>query len=215
MFTGRLSGTLSHVGCCIAIALIIGIGRRGLYAPAPGRRPVDPGFAPPASRPAPGGAQERPAPGGAPDTSSPVAPTPAPEPSLTARVLAFAAVGAAVYAAGVAALGALGIATAAPHPAVSWLVRDAVVIALAAVAFAAAGGGTAFARSPDPVALALIGLGGAWFWLGVLDMHAFGLFQIARGELLADLAFHGAGSAAMALGAARLVSHERRALEAS
>lgn len=53
------------MGCCLALAYVVALVRRGWFALAPGRPAAAVSFAPPARRPAPGGAvlvMERPAP---------------------------------------------------------------------------------------------------------------------------------------------------------
>jgi hypothetical protein len=125
-------------------------------------------------------------------------------------VLAYAAGGAAIYAAVSALLLATGIGTDKADPNVSWLVRDVVVVGLAALAlFGAFRLGTDGVT--DKLSHALVGMGGAWSALSLLDMHAFNLFDIAHGELAADLAFHGAGSVAIAWGTLRLMLKPREA----
>ncbi len=47
------------MGCCIALAFLISLGRRAWFAAFPGRRPEVVMFAPPARRPAPGEAWVR------------------------------------------------------------------------------------------------------------------------------------------------------------
>jgi hypothetical protein len=64
------------MACCIAIALVVAMVRKGWYALLPGRRPPEPGFAPPAYRAGPG-AEAAPR---TPDRSRP-----APAPSLPGR----------------------------------------------------------------------------------------------------------------------------------
>ena len=177
-----------HVGCCIVIALVIGLGRRVWFGLVPGAHPAEPGFAPPAARPAPGPA--RPAQPG---------PGPRARPATTSSwrgLLPFVAAGAALYTAAVALLTVLGAATGSNGA--GWVPRDVLVVAVALGALLL--GRHATVRASDRVPFALIGCGSTWLLLGLLDMHVFGLFDIAHGAVLPDLLFHGSGSAATTAG---------------
>ena len=122
---------------------------------------------------------------------------------LAASALLFAAVGASIYALAVAMLLYLGAADQAAEPAIGWWTRHAVVVALAAAALAGEHflrGGESRLAGRARLSSALIGAGGAWLALGVLDQHAFDLFAIAGGSLAWDVVFHGVGSVAIVAG---------------
>lgn len=179
------------MGCCIAIAFVIALVRRAWFAVVPGRAPTEALFAPSARRPAPGEVappSERPAPAPARSTDLPLC-------------LGAVAVTTVFYASVVAVLRWTGVAEPATAPLVGWAARDAVLAGIGVVAAVLAAmrfDGSAVPKT-GPAAV-LLGAGAAWFGLGVLDMHAFGLFELA--PVAMDLAFHGAGLAAMVAGAA-------------
>jgi hypothetical protein len=193
--------------CCIAIAFVIGTVRQGwrtlTFAGDTG--PVTP--LPPAAR--------RPQPGAA-----PVAPSPEPArtrrrwesdvltPARAALELRFAAAGIAFYAGVIALLGIAGAADGSAG-ATGWILRDALFVVLAVMALIVARSCAGSAPSPrgrERLACALMGAGAVWLELGLLDMHFFGLFDIAHGALVWDALFHGAAAVAFAAGWALLVT---------
>ena len=164
--------------CCLVLLMLFGLIRR-----ADGIGP----FPPPARRTA----------SGTPLPSPGISPSPAASALGTARaaIVRWSAIGALSYVAGVAVLRATGPADGLADPAISWFARDLLFVACAVSGLwlggRGAGGRLPAARSR---ALALVGAGSAWLVLGLVDMHVFGLFEIAHGQVLWDAVFHGAGS---------------------
>lgn len=195
--------------CCIGIAFLIGVLRRGWAAVLPGERPrVLTPLPPPAYRPQPGTIStlmpSRPAASGAGNRWD----TGLLTRSRTACELRFAAVGTAVYTAAVALLLMAGAADGAASTA-GWLRRDALFAALAAAGLLLARHWS-HGRSPlsgrERIACGLMGVGAIWLELGILDQHVFGLFAISHGSLGWDLAFHGIGTLAFVAGWALLLA---------
>lgn len=171
------------MACCLALVVLIAAARRAWFALPGTGEPQEPGFAPPARRPAPGAVAAPPAEG------IRAAPRSVPPPAVAAAARGFVT-GTWVYMAALVLLAALGSAelSGAASP---WAIRSALVLAVVAVALWAAG------RAPAPAGSAtgraLIGGGGAfWLW-SLVDMHAFPLVEIAAGSLLWDAVVHGVG----------------------
>lgn len=179
--------------CCAALLFVLGIVREAWFRLPFTQRKPEPGFAPVARRPAPG-------------TTPAVAAATAPAPTGARAIFAPALVGFAlnslVYVVFIYGLVESGIAVSDNGP---WTVRTAgfVIAALAAFVIAARSADAAH-RSPGQPAVWLIGAGAAWWLLGLVDMHVFGLFDI-RGGIAADLAFHGSGAVLIVVGAIAFV----------
>lgn len=189
------------MGCCIAVTFVIGLVRRAWFVALPGRAPAGMLFAPPARRAAPGEVgppPERPVVSGARRAGLPLC-------------LGAVAVTTALYAGVVGVMRWTGVVEPATAPQMGWAARGVVLAAVSVIAVAVAAArfdGAVVARTGT--AAVLFGAGAAWFGLGVLDMHVFGLFELA--PVSVDLAFHGVGVAAMVVGvAARLGRRPARA----
>jgi len=213
------------MGCCIAIAFVISLVRKGWFAVFPSRRPEPELFAPPAYRPAPGGL------GPVAGVSAARLPAGGPRPiAATAQagrlapmfLGAFALTGM-LYMATVFALTRFDLASTGSAT-VGWSARNVVLAALiltALVGAAATYDGAGISRASFGVVL--LGAGFAWVGLGVLDMHGFSLLNLAHddagcacaccgtthGSLLADTVFHGVGLVAVLAGAAQLAKQRR------
>jgi hypothetical protein len=128
-------------------------------------------------------------------------------------VLALAALfGFGLYCAALALLTRTGLVHAMGRG-MSWQRRDLVLIGGAVAATVVAL--ILRVHRADPaerarhVGFALVGAGGAWSLLSVLDMHMAGMVA-HHTDVLADLAMHGPGFAAVVIGAGLLVTGERR-----
>lgn len=190
--------------CCAALVLVIGLLREGWFLLPGTTRPTEPGFAPVARRAAPG-ASTGASTGEVPAPEHP-APAPATGPTVAPRaaVVAAFAVGTLTYGVVVYVLLLLDLAATSGGSVGTWLLRDAVLaIAVLTCAWGATTMPAPRARvRPERVrAAALVGLGSAWWWLGLADMHLFDLFVVADGSLGWDLVFHGAGAALIVAGA--------------
>ena len=186
--------------CCAALLFVLGIVREAWFRlPFTTRKP-EPGFAPVAHRPAPG-------------TTPVIAAVAPPAPARRGAIFAPALVGFAlnslVYVVFVYGLVGAGVAVSNGGP---WTARTAgfALAAVAAVLIAARSADAAH-RPPGQPAVWLIGAGAAWWLLGLVDMHAFGLFEI-RGGIPADLAFHGSGAALIVVGAIAFVRTSQKEL---
>ncbi|CAM3886610.1 hypothetical protein SMNI109538_18195 [Smaragdicoccus niigatensis] len=176
--------------CCAALLFVLGIVREVWFRlPFTTRKP-EPGFAPVAHRPAPGTA---------PVVATVAPPAPIRRGAMFAPALVGFAVNSLLYVVFVVGLIDTGVAIGNDGP---WALRTAgfVIAALIALFLAAR---TADATHRHP-AVWLIGAGAAWWLLGLVDMHAFGLFDI-RGGIPADLAFHGSGAVLIVVGAIAFV----------
>jgi hypothetical protein len=178
------------MGCCILAALIISVVRKAYFAVFPGRKPEVVAFAPAARRLGPGSSipllsddrlQERP------DTRLPTAP-----------VAGAIAVG--LYVTVIASLRHAGALTTFAAPRVGWTSRDLIMAAIFAGMLLIALGGRRPSRNHlDEWSSALTATGASWTALAVTDMHLFGLFEMST---TGDIAFHGAGLAALFTGLA-------------
>ncbi len=174
------------MACCAALALLLGLVRGAWFRLFPGRRPAEPGFAPPARRTA----------GGMP----PAAPVPTvspPRAGIAGSLLLGIAYGTAAYALAITLARATPLLRTLDGP---WLARDVAVVVLAGAALVA---GLAL-RSPRSAPAVLVGAGAAWTELGLVDMHLLGLFELRVAVLPLDLLLHGSGPLLMALAARRL-----------
>ena len=195
--------------CCIAVAFVIGMVRQGWRSLtlAGDTGPAAP--LPPAAR--------RPQPGAAAAPAAPAPPTPRSrwESDVLTRAraaleLRFAAAGIVLYTAALALLLAVGAADGGTTDA-GWITRDLLFAALAVIALVVArhaAGSEPSPRGRERLACGLMGVGAIWLELGLLDMHLFGLFELAHGALLWDAVFHGAGAAAFVAGWALLVVND-------
>lgn len=176
------------MACCAALALVLGVLRAGWFRVLPGRRPPEPGFAPPARRSADGLA---------PTASSPVPIDRPPRPGVAGSLALGTAWGTAAYAVVVATLAATPLVRTLDGP---WLARDVALIALAAGALAAG-----LSLGPGSRPATLVGAGVAWTELGLLDMHLLGLFDFRLAALPLDLLLHGGGLVVALIAAGHLV----------
>jgi hypothetical protein len=202
------------MACCIALALVISAVRVVWFRLLPGRAPDRAGFAPPASRPAPGQRVPAPTPTRL-DAPAPEARTRTGLGSAVALSLLAAVAGAGLYAAAHQTLLALGVLSGTgPGPRDIALVTAA---ALTAPVFLAAR--TRLKTNP---AHALLGFGEAWTLLSALDMrldtgqgaamhgamHGAMRHGVPTGsptEVAAALAMHGPGLVALLAGLVGLV----------
>ncbi|GAA5164525.1 hypothetical protein GCM10023321_53100 [Pseudonocardia eucalypti] len=198
------------MGCCIALALVIGLARMAWFRLTRRQPPGRAGFAPPARRAAPDGSTgtATPTPGGRPEPAPP-APGDARR-SVDARrarrsvrpaavpVLA-ALVGAGLYAELLSLLAWTGAVAAATGP------REPVLIGAGLAAAALA---VMFRVNRRHLALVLVGGGASWSLLSVLDMHLTGVVSAHHhhGNALADVALHGPGFLAVVLGVAGMLT---------
>jgi hypothetical protein len=183
--------------CCAALLFMLGLLREAWFRLPFTHRAPEPGFAPVAHRPAPGMAT----------IDIPITPRASiRRRAFFAPALVGFAVNSGAYVLFVYGLAATGIAHTNPGP---WALRTAgiVVAALTALAVAARFADTALAQP----SVWLIGAGAAWWVLGLIDMHVFGLFDI-RGGLPADLAFHGSGAVLIVVGAVAFVRTSQKEL---
>jgi len=162
------------MGCCIAIALLIGVVRTWWFKLFPSRAPVQMAFAPPARRAAPGAVV---APAAVPETGVPRVAGPAGPARVSARAgwIVAPAVALAVYAATIAAVSGAD-AIDSSRPVVVWVVL-AVVFVVVALA-ASAGSHTPASLGSDPAAALgtpLILAGVAWLAVSELDAHVLGV----------------------------------------
>jgi hypothetical protein len=163
------------MACCAVLAAVLGALRAIWFRLFPGRRPADPGFAPPARRTADGRAPE-------------TAPTPVrSRPPIAGSLLRGVVHGTVAYAAVVAALRASPLVRTLDGP---WLARDIALVALAALALVGSLGLTPESHSRSA---ALVGAAGAWTELGLVDMHLLGLFEFRAAALPLDLLLHASG----------------------
>lgn len=169
------------MACCAALALVLGVLRASWFRVFPGRRPAEPGFAPPARR-SPDG------------TAIPVPePTPAHRRRLLSGLLLGVVVGTVAHALVVAAIGTTPLVRTFDGP---WLWRDIALVSLAAAALL----GALAANTPTPAPAVLVAAGITWTELGLVDMHLLGLFDFRVAALPLDLALHSSGLLLVALG---------------
>jgi hypothetical protein len=158
------------MACCAALAVVFAA-MRAAWARILGRGPVEEMFPPAATwRPGAGAVEPR-------DASAAVAGTVIGGP-LAATVLAYAVL--------VHLLVSTGLAQIDPSGTAGWIVRDAVLAAVAA-------GLLVFGRRRTAMASAWVGVGALWFGLGVTDMHVLGGFEFRTVPLVVDAAFHLSG----------------------
>ena len=184
--------------CCIVglgILMVVGRLRRLLGLGRSGETTVL--FAPVARRPAPG-----------------QPPLCEPSPVIESRsepvsVLRYCALAVAVCLIGVPVLALSGVVQNTGS-ATAWSVRSACYLAVIVVALALSRSIPLW-RAPRGVGTLLIVLGAVIFELGVLDMHAFGLFDFAGPNMMGDMVFHNLGPViAMAGGLALLYGSSGR-----
>lgn len=183
------------MACCAAIAAVIGLVRAAWFRLLPGRRPVEPTFAPPARRSADGSS---------PDHPSSAAGAPARQRRrITGSVLVGVAAGTAAYVVAVTLLRTTPLVRTLDGP---WLARDVALVVLVGAALTAglAHGGV------SSVPGLLLGAGVAWTELGLVDMHVLGLFDFRTAPLPLDLALHGSGPVLVLLAAQRLARPRTR-----
>jgi hypothetical protein len=178
--------------CCVVGLLIFAGVRwaRRLLGSAPTEMHAH--FAPMASRPAPGEVPEA--------SRRPVrAESPAVAREAPAGLFAYFAAGIAVYLIALMVLLWTGAAQSVGGP-LAWVVRTGCYLGLllAAVRLSRPRQRLDARRG---AAWALIAVGAAIFELGVLDMHLFGVIEVAHGNPLWDIAFHNFGPALALTGA--------------
>ncbi|MBI4896738.1 MAG: hypothetical protein HY827_00020 [Actinobacteria bacterium] len=170
--------------CCIVLLAVVGLvfRRNGVDdpLPPPARRTVEGALAPMIVNPSPNTSA-------APFTSTATTAT-------TATLCRWGAIGVAFYVSAITALLACGAASALDDSGAHWLMRDlsfAIVASFALVISERMAKDRR--RALHRPTLALIGVGAAWTVLGFIDMHVFGLIEIAHGAMLWDAVFHAAG----------------------
>lgn len=174
------------MACCAVLALLLGVVRGAWFRVFPGRRPAEPGFAPPARRTVDGTTPVRPA-----------AATRSPRPRIAGSLLLGIAYGAAAYALAVAVLRSTPVVRSLDGP---WAARDVILVVLAVSALVAG----LSRRAPVSRPALLLGAGVAWTELGAVDMHVLRLFEFRVAALPLDLLLHGSGPLLVALAAHRL-----------
>lgn len=174
------------MACCAALALLLGLLRGAWFRVFPGRRPPEPGFAPPARRTAGGTAPAEPVRGTAPRRAR-----------IAGSLLLGVAYGTAAYALAITLARATPLLRTLDGP---WPARDVAVVLLAGTALAAG----LVLRAQRSVPALLMGAGAAWTELGLVDMHLLGLFELRVAVLPLDLLLHGSGPLLMVLAARRL-----------
>lgn len=173
------------MACCAVLALVLGVLRASWFRLFPGRRPAEPGFAPPARRSADG-------------TAVPVPePAPGPRRRVLSGLLFGVVVGTVAYALAVAIVGTTPLVRTFDGP---WLWRDAALVAVAAAALL----GALAANTATPRPSVLVAAGITWTELGLVDMHLLGLFDFRVAALPLDLLFHGSGLLVVVVGARSL-----------
>ncbi|HVK27916.1 MAG TPA: hypothetical protein VM575_06230 [Nocardioides sp.] len=176
------------MACCAALALLLGLVRGTWFRVFPGRRPAEPGFAPPARRSADGTTPAAPATTGRRRTA---------RPAIAGSLLLGTAYGAAAYALAIAVLRATPVVRTLDGP---WAARDVALVVLAVAALVAG----LSRRGPASRPALLLGAGAAWTELGLVDMHLLGLFELRVAALPLDLLLHGSGPLLLVLAARRL-----------
>lgn len=174
------------MACCAVLALLLGAVRGAWFRVFPGRRPAEPGFAPPARRSADGMPSSRPV----------VARAPL-RPRIAGGLLLGVAYGAAAYALAIAVLRETPLVRTVDGP---WAGRDIALVVLGVAALVA---GLSL-RGPASRPAVLLGAGAAWTELGLVDMHLLGLFEFRVAALPLDLLLHGSGPLLVVLAARRL-----------
>jgi hypothetical protein len=172
------------MACCLAIAFVFAALRRmgRLWGAAP--RDVSQGQAPPARRPAPGETAAR--------VSHPVQPRPVrPRPAAAgpSGLLLGLGLGAFLYAVTVAWLFAVGVAQPISSSGAHRLTVLVVVLIVAATSLVVG----ARRRAAVHAGRVAIGIGAGLELLSLVDMHLLNPFELAGGNPLVDIAFHGAG----------------------
>ncbi|KRB80412.1 hypothetical protein ASE01_02765 [Nocardioides sp. Root190] len=187
------------MACCAALAVVLGALRAVWFRLFPGRRPPEPGFAPPARRSADGLPLSPPA---ATASAPPPRQQPTRRPRLVGSLLLGVTFGVAAYAV------AISLARATPLVRTlegAWLARDIALVVLAALALT---GSLALRTSTSPTSrpAVLVGAGAAWTELGLVDMHLLGLFEFRVAALPLDLLLHGGGLVLLLAAAPHLTS---------
>ncbi len=187
-------GSSAAMACCIVLSVLVAAVRRLWFALPGTGEAQDPGFAPPARRQVGGFAAS---------AELQVATPTEVEPSQTAvggsawRGFAVASGSYALILPILAAAGAVTLSGSA----VAWIGRSALLALLAAAALLAparSAAGHRSTRAADTNALCAAGAA-LWLW-GLLDMHLFGLLEVAGGAAGWDIAFHAVGPLLAAAG---------------
>ena len=175
------------MACCAALAIVLALVRTA-WARILGRQPGEEVF-PPAATWRSGRAVGRPR-----IEADPTAVGTAIGRPLAATVLAYALF--------IHLLAATDLAQVDPSGYVGWVVRDAVLAALAI-------GLLILGRHRMATASALVAVGALWFALGVVDMHVLAAFEFSAVPLALDAAFHLSGWW-LAVAAAGVAVEQRR-----
>ncbi len=181
--------------CCIVGLLILAVVRGARRVLGFGHDDISVLFAPTARRPPPGSTL----------TVSPGAvaePKPA-KPWPGTRLFEYAAFGIAIYMVAVTVLLWTGAAQNTGSP-LAWIVRTGFYIALILGAVRLARSSVRSDARRD-ASWMLIAIGAAFFEFSLLDMHAFGLIQIAHGDTSWDIVFHNFGPVVALAGAVVLL----------
>jgi hypothetical protein len=178
------------MACCIIGLLILATVGRLRRALGMGGGDSEMLFAPVAQRPAPG------------ETLAPVTAAVPDQPIRTA-VLRYCALGIAIGTVATPLLVWTGIAENTATIG-AWLLRTAAYLILAAAALALSRAVVVGRWIAGPGWL-LIVVGAVVFETGLLDMHAFRLFEIDHGDVAADIVFHNIGPALALIGAGVLL----------
>jgi hypothetical protein len=195
--------------CCAVLVLVIGVFRVCWSLLRGPDRVSEPGFAPPARRPAPGLGPSGRGLAGTDRRTSDRTPSASPargRPLLRVGWL-FIALGTCGYAAAIGGMVGLGVAEALPGPGAVWAARNAVLGVVVVVAAVGAGRTTAgWPSGRDALLCGLCVVGMTWSLLGIADMHVFAVLEVGHGSPGWDLVFHGSG---VALAAAGLLARSR------
>ena len=189
--------------CCAVLVLVIGVFRAGWSFLRGSGRGSEPGFAPPARRPAPG---PEPSGRGLAGTDrrtsdrTPAASAARGRPLLRAGWL-FIALGTSGYAAAIGGMVGVGVAEVLHGPGAAWAVRNAVLGVVVVVAAVGAGRSTGgWPSGRDALVCGFCVVGVTWSVLSVADMHVFAVLEVGRGWPGWDVVFHGSGIALTAAG---------------
>ena len=189
--------------CCAVLVLVLGVFRAGWSFLRGSDRGSEPGFAPPARRPAPGPGPSGRGLAGTDRRTSDTTPSASPARGRPLHRVGwrFIALGTSGYAAVIGAMVGVGVAEVLPGPGAAWVVRNAVLGVVVVVAAVGAGrsiGGWPSGR--DALVCGFWVVGVTWSVWSVADMHVFAVLEVGRGSPGWDLVFHGSGIVLAAAG---------------